>query len=194
MSGASTPAPGRLETVRRFVNTLDIDAGTDALATPDDLAGWLRPASLLPGDTPAAPGDAPAEPGDLARAVAVREALREALAANHGGEPIPSGALAVLNDAAARAGLTAILTARGGWRPRPSAGGIDGAIGGLLALVGDAMAEGTWSRLKVCVNDTCRWAFYDESRARTGKWCSMQVCGNRAKQRAWRGRRAESTT
>ncbi|WP_158602710.1 CGNR zinc finger domain-containing protein [Jiangella rhizosphaerae] len=187
MSGASTPAPGRLEAVRRFVNTLDIDAGTDALATPGDLTGWLRSASLLAGDTDA-------EPGDLANAVAVREALREALAANHGGEPIPSGALAVLNDAAARARLAATLTASDGWRARPAAGGVDGAIGALLALVGDAMADGTWSRLKVCVNDTCRWAFYDESRARTGKWCSMQVCGNRAKQRAWRGRRAESTT
>ncbi|TDD69427.1 zf-CGNR multi-domain protein [Jiangella aurantiaca] len=187
VTGASTPAPGRLETVRRFVNTLDIDAGTDALATPGDLAGWLRSASLLPGDAPAAPDD-------LAHAVAVREALREALAANHGGDPIPSGAVAVLNAAAARARLTATLTARDGWRPRPSAGGVDGAIGGLLALVGDAMADRTWSRLKVCVNDTCRWAFYDASRARSGKWCSMQVCGNRAKQRAWRDRRAESTT
>ncbi|WP_116946964.1 CGNR zinc finger domain-containing protein [Jiangella endophytica] len=186
MSGASTPAPGRLETVRRFVNTLDIDAGTDALTSPGQLVGWLSSADLLTGTTGGGRDD-------LVHAVAVREALRDVLAANHGGEPIPPTALTVLNDAAGRARLTATLTARDGWRSRPSAGGVDGALGGLLALVGDAMADGTWSRLKVCVNDTCRWAFYDESRARSGKWCSMQVCGNRAKQRAWRGRRAEST-
>lgn len=186
MSGVITPAPGRLEAVRRYVNTLDIETGDDALATPDDLVAWLTAVDLLPG------GDA-AGPGDLAHAVAVREALREALAANHDGDPIPAAALAVLNAAADRARLTATLTARDGWRPRPSAGGVDGALGGLLALVGDAMADGTWARLKVCVNDACRWAFYDESRARSGKWCSMQICGNRAKQRAWRGRRAEST-
>ncbi len=190
MSVATTPAPGRLETVRRFVNTLDVDAATDALAMPDDLVEWLTSADLLD-NVGAGVGGGPAE---LARAVAVREALRETLAANHDGDPIPAAALAVLNEAAARARLTATLTARDGWRPRPSAGGVDGAIGGLLALVGDAMADGTWSRLKVCVDDTCRWAFYDESRARSGKWCSMQVCGNRAKQRAWRDRRAESST
>ncbi|MBB5788048.1 CGNR zinc finger domain-containing protein [Jiangella mangrovi] len=187
MSGASTPAPGRLDTVRRFVNTLDIESATDALTTPADLTAWLASASLLAGGSEAGPDD-------LGRAVAVREALRDALAANHGGDPIPAGALAVLNDAAARSRLTATLTASDGWRPRPAADGVDGALGGLLALVGDAMADGTWSRLKVCVNDTCRWAFYDESRARSGKWCSMQVCGNRAKQQAWRDRRAESTT
>ncbi|WP_083460047.1 CGNR zinc finger domain-containing protein [Jiangella muralis] len=187
MSGASTPAPGRLETVRRFVNTLDIDAGTDALTSPGALVAWLGATDLLSGDNHGAGRD------DLARAVAVREALRQTLAANHGGDPIPAAALAVLNDAAGRARLTATLTARDGWRPRPAADGVDGALGGLLALVGDAMADGTWPRLKVCVNDTCQWAFYDESRARSGKWCSMQVCGNRAKQRAWRGRRAEST-
>ncbi|SEF09442.1 Conserved protein containing a Zn-ribbon-like motif, possibly RNA-binding [Jiangella alba] len=188
MSGASTPAPGRLETVRRFVNTLDVETGSDALTSPGALVAWLGAADLLSGDT----GDAPGR-DDLARAVAVREALRQTLAANHGGDPIPAAALAVLNDAAGRARLTATLTARDGWRPRPAADGVDGALGGLLALVGDAMADGTWARLKVCVNDTCQWAFYDESRARSGKWCSMQVCGNRAKQRAWRGRRAEST-
>ena len=188
MSGASAPAPGRLETVRRFVNTLDIEGDKDALTTPGELDDWLRSASLL------MPADGAAGPRDLAQAVAVREALREALAANHGGDPIPAGALAVLNDTAERSRLTATLTARDGWRPRPAAGGVDGALGGLLALVGDAMADGTWSRLKVCVNDTCQWAFYDESRARSGKWCSMQVCGNRAKQQAWRERRAESTS
>lgn len=187
MSGASTPAPGGLDTVRRFVNTLDIEGATDALTTPEELEDWLRSASLLAGASAAGPDD-------LTRAIAVREALRSALAANHGGEPISDGALAVLNDAAARARLTATLTAREGWRPRPAADGVDGALGGLLALVGDAMADGTWARLKICVNDTCQWAFYDESRARSGKWCSMQVCGNRAKQQAWRDRKAESTT
>lgn len=187
MSGASAPAPGRLETVRRFVNTLDVEAATDALSGPRDLVGWLLAADLLTGS--AAP-----DARDVERAVAVREALRSALAANHSGAPIPAAALTVLNDTAARSRLTATLTARDGWRPRPSADGVDGALGGLLALVGDAMADGTWSRLKVCVNDTCQWAFYDGSRARSGRWCSMQVCGNRAKQQAWRERRAESTT
>jgi predicted RNA-binding Zn ribbon-like protein len=56
------------------------------------------------------------------------------------------------------------------------------------------MAADTWRRLKVCASDRCRRAFYDRSRARSGKWCSMRACGNRAKQRAWRGRQAELKT
>ena len=37
---------------------------------------------------------------------------------------------------------------------------------------------GVWNRLKVCPNDDCAWAFYDESRNRSRRWCSMNVCGN----------------
>ena len=181
---APTPAaPGRLEAVRRFVNTCDLEASEETLTTPDALARWLRDASLL--EQGAVAGDR-----DLSRALALREALREAMAANHSGTPVPPEAVATVNAAAERAGLGLALTADSGWAPRTRAAGVDGALGALLALVAGAAADGTWRRLKVCVNDTCRWAFYDHSRARTGRWCSMQVCGNRAKQQAWRARRA----
>jgi predicted RNA-binding Zn ribbon-like protein len=43
----------------------------------------------------------------------------------------------------------------------------------MLAIVVHAMADGTWSRLKSCTTDACRWAFYDRSRARSGEWWSM---------------------
>jgi predicted RNA-binding Zn ribbon-like protein len=51
-----------------------------------------------------------------------------------------------------------------------------------------AMTQGTWHRLKICSSDDCRWAFYDHSRSGTGRWCSMKLCGNRAKQESWRSR------
>jgi predicted RNA-binding Zn ribbon-like protein len=51
------------------------------------------------------------------------------------------------------------------------------------------MVDGSWSRLKTCENDECRWAFYDQSKNRSAKWCSMQSCGNRMKARAYRARR-----
>jgi len=50
------------------------------------------------------------------------------------------------------------------------------------------MAAGNWSRLKVCANETCQLAFYDSSRNRSGRWCSMATCGNRMKGRAYRQR------
>lgn len=63
----------------------------------------------------------------------------------------------------------------------------------LGAIVGAAVQlsfEGRWDRLKLCDADTCRYAFYDESRNHSGKWCDMAVCGNRAKTRAFRERHA----
>ena len=59
-----------------------------------------------------------------------------------------------------------------------------------MAIAYESMVAGTWSRLKVCPADDCQWAFYDHSKNRSGTWCSMQVCGNRAKVRAYRERRA----
>lgn len=141
---------------------------------------WLRSAGLSDA--------ARASAVDVRRAVALREALREVLEANHSESPVPARAIAAINGAAERAHLSLALTADAGWSARPRAAAIDGALGELLVIFVEAMADGTWRRLKVCVNDACRWAFYDNSRARSGKWCSMQVCGNRAKQHAWRAR------
>jgi predicted RNA-binding Zn ribbon-like protein len=50
------------------------------------------------------------------------------------------------------------------------------------------MNEGIWSRLKICQNDDCAVAFYDLARNKSGKWCSMEVCGNRMKARNFRAR------
>jgi len=53
-----------------------------------------------------------------------------------------------------------------------------------------AKEEGIWSRLKVCPNEACQWAFYDRSRNRSGRWCMMEVCGNRMKARSFRQRQS----
>ncbi|MGA8461029.1 MAG: CGNR zinc finger domain-containing protein, partial [Streptosporangiaceae bacterium] len=58
----------------------------------------------------------------------------------------------------------------------------------ILLIAGEAATTGTWSRLKVCSAADCQWAFYDRSPTRTGCWCSMRVCGSRAKSRAYRRR------
>src|SRR5260370_34121701 len=79
------PAPGRLEHVRAFVNTLDIEAGTDELSSPRVLTRWLRARDLI------GPQQGQATEDDLRRPIATRGALREALLAHvrpqlpHGG-------------------------------------------------------------------------------------------------------------
>jgi hypothetical protein len=96
-------APGRLETVRQFINTWDIEAGRDAIEDPAGLRRWLRDADLIADDD---------EVGlaDPARAREVREALREAATANHDRRPLPPDAIATLEDAANRADLKLSLT------------------------------------------------------------------------------------
>jgi predicted RNA-binding Zn ribbon-like protein len=66
---------------------------------------------------------------------------------------------------------------------------VTGALGRLLAIVSGAIADGSWERLKACREHSCEWAFYDHTKNRSGAWCTMDVCGNRAKARAYRERR-----
>jgi hypothetical protein len=97
-------------------------------------------------------------------------------------------AIRTLNRAAGRAGLTVRFGEDGCAALSPIAGGVDGALGRVLAAVHAGMEEGTWGRLKTCRNQGCVWAFYDRSKNRSGRWCSMGVCGNRIKTRAYRRR------
>jgi predicted RNA-binding Zn ribbon-like protein len=178
----SNPAPGPLEAVRAFVNTLDIDHAVELLSTPAELVAWLAEHDLLDG----AEG-ARATAADLRRATQLREALRAHLLSHHGQE-LPAGAVATLDAASRRARLTVRFTGPDETGLEPEAGGVDGALGRLLAIIARAIEEGTWQRLKACPADTCQWAFYDASRNRSAVWCDMRVCGNRAKVRGFRER------
>jgi predicted RNA-binding Zn ribbon-like protein len=181
---AATAVPGELELVRAFVNTVDLETGEDDLATPAALAAWLGANGLLG-------QGARARRADLQQAVVVREALRSLLVANNGGKANP-GAAALLDAAARSARLAVRFGSDGAAVLEPRAGGVAGAVGRLLAIVAGSMADGTWSRLKACRAENCRWAFYDHARNRSRTWCSMAVCGNRMKARAYRARRSTS--
>jgi predicted RNA-binding Zn ribbon-like protein len=176
-------APGELELVRAFVNTVDLEDGEEQLDDPEALGAWLSANELLDPDVRVSGGD-------LANAIEVREALRAVLLTHNGGPTAPASAASALDRAAGRAQIrlrfpdeaTAVL--------EPQAGGVDGGLGRLLAIVHDSIAHGTWLRLKACREHTCEWAFYDHTKNRSGAWCNMGVCGNRAKARAYRERRA----
>lgn len=184
--GGREAAPGPLALVQAFVNTgaAEGDLRWEGLTGPDSLRSWLRRKGLL------ADGGS-VEDGDVVRAKEVREALRALLASNNGGEVDPE-AVHTLNVAAGRARLGVRFGADGRAAVSPGGGGVDGAIGGVLAAAHAGMGEGTWERLKACANGGCAWAFYDRSKNRSGRWCSMAVCGNRKKTRAYR-RRASMT-
>lgn len=172
-----------LELVRAFVNTRDLEEGTDELATPDELEAWLTARGLLE-------RAARATAGDVHRAAAMREALRAHLLANNDAQ-LAEDAPAVLERQARRSRL-AVGFDQDGVELRPRAAGVDGALGRILGAAASAMADGSWTRLKACRADGCRWAFVDRSRNGSRHWCAMRVCGNREKVRSFRARRAAS--
>ncbi len=179
------PAPGRLDLVRGFVNTLDIEGGTDELSSPAALDDWLRARDLTE------PGSSPAAERDLRLAVSIREALRDVLVAHAPGHQ----AAPAVTLGSVVSGLPVMLTVGddGAVRVVPDRAGPVAGLAALLLVAADAATVGTWPRLKVCGADGCRWAFYDRSPARSGCWCSMAICGSRAKSRAFR-RRASAPT
>jgi predicted RNA-binding Zn ribbon-like protein len=168
------------ELVRDFVNTVDLEDGVEQLSTPAALAEWLAGREL-------AASGVRVSADDLRRAVELREALRELLSANNGEPAHVLAAGRVLDRAALRSGLSVRFDPE--CRLAPARGGIDGAFGRIVAVVAEAMADGTWERLKACRSKTCRWAFYDRAPNHSRQWCSMRVCGNREKARVYRRRR-----
>ncbi|HUA30593.1 MAG TPA: CGNR zinc finger domain-containing protein [Streptosporangiaceae bacterium] len=177
------PAPEPLLLVQAFVNTKDLERGTDLLAEVETGNGWLRLSGLLP-------PDAASGPEDLGAARDVRECVR-ALIAHNGGGPEPTdqdlGPLHALARSAhprlaiGPAGLVQI-------EPGPDGRVADGLVR-LLVIIRDAQRDGTWPRLKACGNAECGWAFYDRSHGRRGTWCDMASCGNLIKNRNLRARR-----
>jgi predicted RNA-binding Zn ribbon-like protein len=170
-------APEPLRLVQRFVNTTDREHGREWLGSPGELSAWLEEHGLGAGRSRAI---------DLQKAIELREALRALLCANNRG-PDPREAVAVVNRVA-REAVVVEAAPEGQAVLAPAGTGVDGALGRITATALTAMLDGTWPRLKACRK--CEWAFYDYSKNRSGSWCSMQLCGNRLKTRAYRQRRS----
>jgi predicted RNA-binding Zn ribbon-like protein len=170
-------APEPLRLVQSFVNTVDLENRREWLSDPAALAVWARERDLVPAGTRFTSRN-------LDRAHELREAFRALLAANRDRKR-DAAALALLTDTA-RAAQLSVVFAREAPRLEPAAKGIDGLCGQLVAVAAIAMLDGSWERLKACRN--CRWAFFDESKNRSAHWCSMSLCGNRLKTRAYRRR------
>lgn len=167
-------APGQLELVRAFVNTRDLERGVDEFTTDEAFAAWLSAHGLID-------EGCPVQPGERELALRTREALRE-LAGGRVAQP------AALDEAARSAGVTLGFTLDGTPALISERSGATRAVGTIVALTAAAMFDGTWQRMKVCTARECRWMFYDHSKNRSGTWCQMAECGNRAKVRAFRSR------
>jgi predicted RNA-binding Zn ribbon-like protein len=148
------------ELVVDFLNTLDVEDDHDALDADQTWIGWLTDHGL--------PHPSVQTRRHRSKARILRDQLR---AVAVGEEP-----------EAHEFPLTLTLTGRA-----PRLGGAD-ALEEVLGAVARLGVLDELGRVKICPADDCRWAFYDTSRNGSRQWCSMAVCGNRAKARAHRAR------
>ena len=175
-------APGTLELARKFVDTEDLYNERDGLADVEAATAWLAGEGMLSNGQPITISDLSALRG-------LRDAVRAMAAANTTGERPPREAVEAFNHLAAPHAASVRLDVQHGsvvafFQPREDGAG--GAITALAAAVHQAVLTGTWTRLKSCANPACRWLFYDESRNRTARWCSMRGCGSISKTRRYR--------
>ncbi len=184
--GGRTPAPPPLRLVQDFVNTEVPDWQRDDIATPEELAAWLRDRRLIARDD-----EVTAELFVATRAL--RSALRELALANTLDEaPTPDRRAAI--DAALAAFPLSLRLVDGTPHLSPAGQGTAAGLAAIVAAVAEARSDGVWPRLKACRQDTCGWVFYDGSRNRSSSWCSMQICGGREKSSRYRRRHAGASS
>lgn len=168
----ATRMPPALGGLIDFVNTNDVEAARDELGDPERARRWFVEHGLRDGGT---------DEADWLEALAVREGLRAAAAVNNGAPP-DARALAGLRFAVQRLGFG--LTVADGARVDVAAATPGGEpLAPLMSALLAAQADGTWSRVKACARDRCRWVFYDATRNRSRTWCTGNGCGGKERAR-----------
>jgi predicted RNA-binding Zn ribbon-like protein len=180
--GRRSPAPGELSTVQSFINShFDLvgEWGTDLFHTPAGLRDWCMREGLISWRTDRL------RDVDVEQAIAVREGLR-ALAAISGEEGgVDADRLGTLDATAAGLPMRLSFAAPGAQLVPAVEEPLARALATVLSIAYRAIVDGSWERLKICPGEHCGWAFYDHSRNKSGRWCSMSVCGGRAKARSY---------
>lgn len=186
-----------------FLNTLAVPVDTEVewLASGEDLLAWLQSAGLLSAEA-ADEVRSVAKPSELDDAAAKARGLREwfrGFVRQYRGEPLTRKAIAELeplNELLARdeefsqivpssdeASLLAFVPRRR-WRSA------DSLLFPITKTLAELLTAADFSDVKQCEGPGCVLHFLDTTRDRRRRWCSMAVCGNRAKQAALRLRRA----
>ena len=185
-----------------FVNTvgnwLDPARRRDHLAGYGDLVAWARQAGAV-GEAEAATllrvaAERPAEAAAvLGRARALRDAIHDVTVAAAHGHPEEGDGLDRLNAFVGELlGASRLVARDGGFvLERPDApGALDRILWPIVRSAIDLFTSGEVERVRECAGDACGWVFVDTSRGGRRRWCDMADCGNTAKVRRHRARRA----
>jgi predicted RNA-binding Zn ribbon-like protein len=180
-TSAASPAPGDLEVLQRFLNLHDhLADGTSVDAPAEMVRTFFVERGLLAREERFADADRETY-------LELNRALR-GLISTTDGEPLSTADADVIDRLGAEAGLHPHFHAEHEPTLEPRAEGVAAAFGTIVAIAFVASFDGTFAHLKMCASEDCRAVFYDRSKNHSGRWCSMDACGNRAKVRAWRER------
>lgn len=182
--------PPALRLIRDFVNTVEYQEDDERLGRPDDLRDWLLGRELVP--APIA-----VTPADVKFAITLREGLRGVLEL-HAGHDADASAIRRLNEALEKLPVRVAFGETGSARSETfglvaaSGDPVKHALASMLDAVRQANEDGSWPRLKACARESCRWAYYDHSRNRSSRWCTMAGCGNAVKmKKAYAARKSQ---
>ena len=204
----SAPPPSRAGSLDLIADDLALDfANTESgrgfpshenhLREARHVAQWLKHAKALPAEdadwlSRQVSRRAETAADLMTQAIALREAIHDIGAALGRRAKPPAAALANLSAVharcVARAELTpGVLSCR--WRWSVRAAPVEAALGPIALAAVRLFTEGDFHRIRECSGHACGWLFYDRSKNNRRRWCEMEVCGNRAKQRRLAARR-----
>jgi predicted RNA-binding Zn ribbon-like protein len=189
-----------------FLNSIASPSGVpiDWLSSGEDLLDWLRTAEIAPigvlNDLRRSAG-----PGELDAVAAQARALREwyrGFVRSHMGKPLKPEAiraLTPLNRILERDQAFGQITKRDRGKDSRNAPALswqalrrwltpDSLLLPIARAMADLVCEEDFSFVKACEGQSCTLLILDRTHARARRWCSMALCGNRAKQAAHRER------
>ena len=164
------PAPGRLMLLEGFLNTWSGELGFDDFETALSTEAWLRGVGLWTGSRKLSSKH-------HEQVVAFRSDLRAWI--------LDKKAVKPMNDAVADVTFRAKFGNAGAVEFGVTGNASQTVLGLLTEVIVQGQQDGTWDRFKCCELPTCGWAFYDATRSRTKRWCSMKTCGSRHKAREY---------
>jgi predicted RNA-binding Zn ribbon-like protein len=166
-------APGKLEFVRRLLNTQNLENGAELLGDTAELRRWMtQEGCAVSGRILRA---------DVARVHDLRSLLRDTLFVHGGGTIGTSEGLTTFAES-----LPVTFAFPDGVRFVRLGNDVDVFLVTVLATVHAAMGDRTWNRLKACKH--CEWVVYDHSKNNSASWCTEKACGSRQRARQYRQR------
>ena len=163
----------------------------DHLGFAGDVIDWARHAKVIkPEDAQWLHGEVAADAKLASRLLRRALALREDIYLTGfdlaAGRPAPEArVMAIVQTHAACLGKARLapLDGRYAWSWSMHEAPVEAILGPVAFSALTTLTQSDLSRVKQCRGEKCGWLFFDATKNKSRRWCEMEVCGNRAKQR-----------